>query len=68
MLKRRLQSAGGRVGETERACFGAFFLHCTPKSDSRICLNCMGQKMSSLPCVINYGSAAQPIVICLNVI
>jgi hypothetical protein len=44
MLKRRLQSAGGPVGdffrrrgplsaaeETEKACFGAFSLHCTPK-------------------------------------
>jgi hypothetical protein len=73
MLKRGLQSAGGRVGdffpgeyvlsateETERAYFGAFFLHCTPKSDLRICLNLLH--------VINRDSAAQLIVICSNVI
>jgi hypothetical protein len=81
MLKWRLQSAGGRVGdffageyvlcaaeETERAYFGAFFLHCSPKSDSRICLNFLARKKSSLLNVINHDSVAQQIFICLNVI
>jgi hypothetical protein len=57
MLKRRLQSAGGRVGdffagvytvaaaeEMERACFGADFSSVHSQNDSRICLNSLARK------------------------
>jgi hypothetical protein len=81
MLKRRLQSAGGRVSdffaggyasaaaeETERAYFGAIFSSVHLQNDSRICLNSLARKKSSLQHVINCDSAAQQIVICLTVI
>jgi hypothetical protein len=81
MLKRRLQSAGGRVGdffagvyavaaaeETDRAVFGAIFSSVHLQNDSRICLNSLAQKKLSLQHVINRDSAAQQIVICLTVI
>jgi hypothetical protein len=57
MLKRRLQSAGGRVGdffagryvvaaaeETEGVCFGANFSSVHSQNDSRICLNSLARK------------------------
>jgi hypothetical protein len=81
MLKRCLQSAGGRVGdffsgeyviaaaeEKEGDCFGVTFSSVHLQNYSRICLNSLAWKKSSLQHVINHDSAAQQIVICLTVI
>jgi hypothetical protein len=43
--------------ETERACFGAYFSSVHLQNDSRICLNSLARKKSSLQHVINYNSA-----------
>jgi hypothetical protein len=63
MLKRRLQSAGRRVGDffavdmlllrlkKRKGPILAHFLHCTPKSDLRICLNFLARK-SCLHCML----------------
>jgi hypothetical protein len=54
--------------ETERACFGADFSSVHSQNDSRICLNSLARKKSSLLYVINCDFAAQPLVISLTVI
>jgi hypothetical protein len=43
--------------ETEGACFGADFSSVHSQNDSRICLNSLARKKSSLFCVINCDSA-----------
>jgi hypothetical protein len=81
MLKRRLQSTGGRVGdffagryvvaaaeETEGACFGANFSSVHSQNDLRICLNSLARKKSPSLGVINCYFAVQQIVVSLTVI
>jgi hypothetical protein len=76
MLKRRLQSAGGRVGdlfaggyviaaaeEMEGACFVADFSSVHSQNDLRICLNSLVRKKSSLQHVIKHDSALIVVVV-----